>query len=83
MPQVRKYATRAEQQVAYRQRCDKVREAEMATKGLPSNTQSRTDRREANKTDSMNIPTGGQIVVSKWAKPGCQNHLQFSVNEWY
>jgi hypothetical protein len=36
MPQARKYATRAEQQVAYRQRCDKARKAEMAAKGLPS-----------------------------------------------
>ena len=36
MPQARKYATRAEQQVAYRQRCEKARKAEMAAKGLPS-----------------------------------------------
>jgi hypothetical protein len=36
MPQMRKYATRAEQQVAYRQRCEQARKAEMAGKGLPS-----------------------------------------------
>jgi hypothetical protein len=36
MPQVRKYATRAEQQVAYRKRCEQARKAELARKGLPS-----------------------------------------------
>jgi hypothetical protein len=36
MPQARKYATRAAQQVAYRQRCEQARKTEMAAKGLPS-----------------------------------------------
>ena len=35
MPQARKYADRAEQQSAYRQRCEQARKAELAAKGLP------------------------------------------------
>ena len=35
MPQARKYATRAEQQSAYRQRCQQARAAELSAKGLP------------------------------------------------
>ena len=35
MPQPRKYATRAEQQLAYRQRCQQARTAELSAKGLP------------------------------------------------
>ena len=35
MPQARKYASRAEQQAAYRRRCESARKSVLASKGLP------------------------------------------------